>query len=337
MKKLISILLALSLLAIVFSGCDDASTQSEKPQETTTTTLPVSSTASPAEDFEYTENDDGTLAITSYTGSDADVVIPDSANGCAVTVIEKGAFSGNTTLVSVTIPANITRILRLAFSNCTALESVTLYEGLVSIGPYCFADCTSLTTITLPDGLKEISSSVFSGCSSLSRITIPTGVVTLGKEAFANSGLTDIVFNDGVLVINENTFSGTPLRTIQLPSTVKIICSNAFCNCPQLEMVSLNEGLKTLSSEVFYNCPKLTEVTIPASVVNIYPNSFLCNETLSAVKFEGNAPTRFEPTVSEGLMNDDEKSSLYTYIIYYHEGAEGFTSPEWNGYQTAIW
>ena len=45
------------------------------------------------------------------------------------------------------------------------------------------------------------------------------------------------------------------------------------------------------------------------------------------IKFEGNAPNDYV----SGLQDMPE------YTVYYHEGAEGFTSPDWSGYLTKIW
>jgi hypothetical protein len=68
-----------------------------------------------AEDFE-TEEEDGQLTITRYTGSEKDVCIPERINGLPVTSIGKGAFSGNQ-LTSVTIPNSVTSIGKWAFDD----------------------------------------------------------------------------------------------------------------------------------------------------------------------------------------------------------------------------
>jgi hypothetical protein len=55
---------------------------------------------------------------------------------------------------------------------------------------------------------------------------------------------------------------------------------------------------------------------------------------LEKIKFEGNAPATFE--YSDSIMGVWEPYYVY-FTVYYHEGAEGFTSPEWYGYSTEIW
>ena len=104
----------------------------------------------------------------------------------------------------------------------------------------------------------------------------------------------------------------------------------AFANCPELESVTLNEGLVTIGYEAFALNPKITEIIIPKSVEQVYENSFKNSPNLKKIKFEGNAPEGF---YSEERLGLDEMN----FTVYYHEGAEGFTSPEWNGYPTEIW
>jgi hypothetical protein len=51
-----------------------------------------------------------------------------------------------------------------------------------------------LKEIELPESLNTIDGDAFCGCSSLLNITIPKNVKTIGKNAFANTGLTRVVF-----------------------------------------------------------------------------------------------------------------------------------------------
>ena len=80
---------------------------------------------------------------------------------------------------------------------------------------------------------------------------------------------------------------------------------------------------------------KLKEITIPKTVETITDMSFSMCTRLESVKFEGNAPSTFkewDPVAGE----ISDPSNTY-FFVYCHEEAEGFTSPEWNGYPTAIW
>ena len=71
------------------------------------------------------------------------------------------------------IPSAVTSIGEWAFSGCSSLTSITLPASLTSIDIGAFEKCSSLTSITLPDSLTYIGVDAFEKCSSLTSITIP--------------------------------------------------------------------------------------------------------------------------------------------------------------------
>ena len=106
-------------------------------------------------------------------------VIPDS-----VTSISGGAFSGCSSLTSITIPDSITIIDEQVFAGCSSLTSITIPDSVTSIGWMSFEGCSSLTSITIPDSVTSIDAGAFSGCSSLTSITIPDSVTSIDVGAF---------------------------------------------------------------------------------------------------------------------------------------------------------
>ena len=71
--------------------------------------------------FNYTNNGDGTVTITGYTGPVTAVTIPNTINGLPVTSIGYDAFYNGATpgpgiLTSVTIPDSVTSIGDFAFA-----------------------------------------------------------------------------------------------------------------------------------------------------------------------------------------------------------------------------
>ncbi|MDR1127471.1 MAG: leucine-rich repeat domain-containing protein [Treponema sp.] len=141
--------------------------------------------ADPESDFEVSLNDtsDGCI-ITTYTGSDRDVVIPSKIQGYPVKGIGDGAFYKCRSLASVTIPNGVTKIGVEAFCKCRSLVSITIPDGVTEIGKWTFKDCSSLVSVVIPEGVTQIGVSAFHGCSNLASIAIPDSVMKIGIVAF---------------------------------------------------------------------------------------------------------------------------------------------------------
>lgn len=86
------------------------------------------------DDENFTVTDDG--VITSYSGTVADLFIPDTINGITVTGIEAGAFNVST-LVGLTLPKGVTEIPQSAFYQNQSLEFIR-GEGILNIETYAF-------------------------------------------------------------------------------------------------------------------------------------------------------------------------------------------------------
>ena len=129
-------------------------------------------------------------------------------------------------------------------------------------------------------------------------------------------------------MVSRICFAGTKLNEVVFPNSLKEIHFEAFAGCDLLEKIVLNEGLITIVNSAFRDTA-IEEVIIPKTVSEINENSFNTN-TLKRMKFEGNAPQNFEITDTSIEIQGD-------FTVYYHEGAEGFTSPKWYGYPTELW
>ncbi len=77
---------------------------------------------------------DGTVAIAGYKGTGTKVVIPNKIDGKTVESIDDSAFENNTKIESVVIPESVILIGDGAFTGCTSLKSVTLKGSETAVG-----------------------------------------------------------------------------------------------------------------------------------------------------------------------------------------------------------
>lgn len=85
----------------------------------------------PAADFTYQEEADGSVTITGYTGSAEEVVFPEEIEGKPVKTI--GGLRDNTTLKSIIVPEGVETIGYSAFYNCTNLSNIDLPSTITKL------------------------------------------------------------------------------------------------------------------------------------------------------------------------------------------------------------
>jgi hypothetical protein len=214
------------------------------------------------------------------------------------------------------------------------VRTVSLPETVTTIESEAFKDCVNLTEIDLPDSLTHIGAQAFANCKSLKHIRIPGHCLNdLSYEAFIASGLETVELAEGITLLPSGIFAKTNLREVVMPDSLLEIQHYAFGECRNLETITLNEGLTSIAAEVF-TYSNIAELVIPATVTHVEEISFSYCLSLKKVKFHGNAPTDY---VNAALDRDLYGLSNVIYTVCYHEGAEGFTSPAWNGYASNVW
>lgn len=83
------------------------------------------------------------------------------------TRVSEATFNGCVSLESITcmFDDGFSDVEDYAFSGCSSLKTVTFSDFLTEIGDYACYGCSSLKTITFPDGLTEIGGCAFYNCS----------------------------------------------------------------------------------------------------------------------------------------------------------------------------
>ena len=182
-----------------------------------------------------------------------------------------GAFDSCTSLTSINIPESVTNIERGVFSDCSSLTSINIPESVTNIECGAFSDCSSLTSFTIPKHVTCIESGTFKGCSKLANIDIPEWITSIGDQAFAESGLKNVV----------------------IPASVTDFSDGMFSDCNELQYVTFSNGITKVSvdgfGEWFARCKKLKKIIIPKSLENIdFAQICLENESLEAIEIDNN-------------------------------------------------
>ena len=187
------------------------------------------------------------------------------------------------------IPDGVTSICRYAFSGCTSLTSITIPDSVTEIGGSAFENCSSLTSITIPNSVTSIGIGAFVGCSSLTSITIPDNVTYIGGAVFADcSSLTEIkvstqnakyVSVNGVLYNKDKTTimcypAGKKDKNYKILDGVTEICTSAFNGCSSLTSITIPDSVTEIGMSAFSGCSSLTSITIPDSVTRIDMSTF---------------------------------------------------------------
>lgn len=234
-----------------------------------------------------------TVTITKYTGTESTVILPSTINSWPVTKIGEDAFQDNTTITSVTIPANVTEIGSNAFADCTNLTSVT-YGGdwsnlTIQSGNPAVEDAVNAQLfdfVFTPDNTAVIVR--YKGTAA--DVTIPSRykgkpVTAINNAVFPNSAVTSVTIPDSVTSIHDvSFFNCSQLTNISIPNSVTYIGYAAFSYCTSLKSITLPSSLSTISRALFSGCSQLTTIHIPDSVSSIQFYAFHDCENLETIR-----------------------------------------------------
>ena len=191
------------------------------------------------------------------------------------------AFSGCSSLTSITIPQGVKQIGNQAFYNCSSLTSITVPDNVISIGTFAFSGCSSLTSVTISDKVTSIGNMAFNGCDDLTSITIPNSVTSIGENAF--NGCTGLHNTEGNLVYiatTDNEFFAlcdtvdTNIESASIKNNCRFILNQAFYGCSSLTSVFIPDSVISIGNQAFGNCTRLTSMIIPNSVTSIGDNAY---------------------------------------------------------------
>lgn len=151
------------------------------------------------------------------------------------------------------------------------IQTLDIQEGVTSIGAHSFWWAINLQSVSIANTVESIYAEAFAS-SGLIEVVIPSTVKEIGNSSFSScESLEKIEFKGNLEKVGPNLFSGCcNLKTIVLPDDYTCIGEDMFYGAyNSLENVTLPDELETIEDGAFAWCKKLKEITVPSSVTQM--------------------------------------------------------------------
>ena len=228
---------------------------------------------------------------------------------------------------SIIISNTVTEIGNLAFSGCSSLISITLPQSIKSIGYGAFYDCDKLVEAYNLTGLdvgncfnssnkiihistneksilEKIDDYVFMSVDNKyyligytgndTELSLPesyrgSSYAVYNNFLYNRDSITKIISTGGATSIGEYAFRDcSSLETVVLSEGVTSIGFGAFWGCEAVTSVDLPNSLTYMDKSVFFDCVSLVSIVIPDNVTAIDNYTFSgCTSLKNAVIGEG--------------------------------------------------
>lgn len=274
--------------------------------------------------FEYEYDGIDVILKQRNSFSGGDLVIPEG-----VTIIGYNAFKG-LDITSLTLPTSLKEIRGNAFAYSN-IKSIYIPKNVVSIADTSFTgnDFESVTVDVNNSIYYSVDNSIIEKEYQkliLGTNNIPQGVRYIGRYAFAESNIEEIIIPEGVVGISGDAFRNCDnLKRIYIPSTIEYLGDtltnyNVFSMCSNLEEIevsSLNKTFKSVNNSIVeiktntlitaslntviedisiigyyaFMGLNITSIVIPDCVTDILDEAFASCSLLEEVKLSSNVKT----------------------------------------------
>ena len=254
--KFVIYLFGVTVASFSFVSCTQGKipivSQNNNNTEDTTKYFLADSELSQNDDFTYVIKDDA-VVLKKYTGTEENVVIPETIQNLEVRTIDARCFENH--------------------SNANAVHTVTISSTVCNISTLAFYNSKFLENIICDDNISYISENgVLYTSDFLSLIAYPE-----------NKSDTSYVMPDTITKIYSNAFSFCNcLETVTLSPNLEIIPDYAFAYNAGIQSVTAKGNISHIGFAAFCKCEKLSSLRFLSSVDNINPKSVLfCNSLKS--------------------------------------------------------
>lgn len=134
-----------------------------------------------------------------FTGASENIITHNYTDGIdyhliSVNTLYADMFKDCSSVVSVIIGSDVTKILAETFYNCSALKKVIIPDSATLIYPHAFEGCIALEEITFGKDVSQIGNQAFTSCHALSEIKLGSQVTSISDSAFADNRVLKTVY-----------------------------------------------------------------------------------------------------------------------------------------------
>ena len=181
-------------------------------------------------DLDFTIGEGGLYYVVTGIGSCTDeyIYVPPTYENIPVTHIGRRAFYADDSIKNIVLSEQIAVIDELAFYG-SSLSSIVIPSGVTTVGNSALGNCGNLTQIEFPDTVTSFGESVLTMCHNLKSVKLPQNLTAIPQSTFFTcTKLITVVLPSNISEIGDYAFGGCGSLTINIPSTVNYIGTNAF-------------------------------------------------------------------------------------------------------------
>lgn len=227
----------------------------------------------------------------------------------------------------------------------SSLETVKLPSTLFSLGASVFAYNVNLSFVDLGSNISIIPEQAFIGDSALKSITIPSQVTDIDEQAFAKTGIKNVIFepDSALRVIGYRSFYQSPIQSIEMPNSLMMIGNEAFSKCFMLSSVTFKEksALRYIGDSAFKRTFSLESISLPSELRAIGSFAFCDSAISGSVTIPANVETlgigafaACHKITSIDVSENNLSYVSYNGVVYSKDGTKFIAYPAGNSQNT---
>ena len=173
------------------------------------------------------------------------------------------------------------------FWNHGKVEEVILPSSITEIPDYCFYNISTLQSIVVSSNLTKIGKESFAN-SGLTEIKLPESLTQIGEGCFAGCNQlrnVDMSSAKSLKQLSKECFSSSGVNEVILPNSISEIGDNCFAYCSSLSKIQIPTGVKIIPYRAFISCESLTEIILPKGLETIESGAFKGCKNLKKINF----------------------------------------------------